>query len=72
MTSEEIKEALRTHCHIRHRDIERDTAFVYNYATVARLTADRHGVLQISLELVTNDVVPCLVIAKADECEVVK
>lgn len=73
MTGEEIKEVLRTRCRIRHRDIERGTVLVYDYAAACRLTVDASGRLSTSLELITTSgAVPCVVVAAAEECEPVR
>ena len=70
MTNDEIKQALREHCKVKHINRTHQTAIVYDYAQAWRVTVDKFGRFISSLELVTRVGGRLSVtIANADECE---
>lgn len=72
MTNDEIKQALSERLPIMHRDKTHQTAIVYDYAQAWRVTVDEHGQFVSSLELVTFGRIKSIVIARAEECELME
>lgn len=72
MTNDEIKQALRERCKIKHTDRAHQTAIVYDHAQAWRVTLDKFGHFISSLELVTGGSRPSVTIANAEECELWK
>ena len=72
MTNDEIKQALRERCRIRHKCKSAQTVIVYRYAQAWRVTVDKHGQFVSSLELVTCGNPASMTVALADECEIWK
>lgn len=72
MTNDEIKQALRERCPVIHHERTHQTAITYAYAQAWRVTVDEHGQFVSSLELVTFGRIKSIVIARAEECELME
>lgn len=72
MTNDEIKQALRERCKIKHIDNAHQTVIVYDHAQAWRVTLDKFGRFISSLELVTGGNRLSVTIANAEECELVE
>lgn len=70
MTNDEIKEALKSKCRIKHNYREHQTAIIYHHVQAWRVTVDKDGRFISSLELVTGGNRPTVITARAEDCEI--